>query len=232
MKKLQVLLSLCASHRIMIFPLVHSVTSHKSAAAFGISCIWLHCPHCLIKTCRWINRNITCNIRNMCSALWFSCGWCQFDVQNQCTKPCPAWEIDSSFFLLQEMYLLLWNIMKFWRLGLCVIGNIDMSKSKSINLSWQSIKVDSSVWFIRHYPGDGCPKIVYCDQPWQQPGEYYGLIRLYVSLQNHQNLSAFPQESCFQVKMATFLSKSCTALLCVTRETPLGLMFSLAGKGI
>lgn len=34
------------------FPLVHSVTSHKSTAAVGISCIWLRSPHCFIKTCR------------------------------------------------------------------------------------------------------------------------------------------------------------------------------------
>lgn len=110
------------------FPLVHSVTSHKSTAAAGISHIWLHWPHCLIKTCRWINKSISCSIRSMCSALRFSPVWCQFGVQNQCTKPCPAWKIDSSFFLLQEIYLLLWNIMKFWRLGFPVIGNIDMSK--------------------------------------------------------------------------------------------------------
>lgn len=58
-----------------------SAFSDFSVAAFGISCIVLRWLHCLIKTCRWINRNTKAapDVRAVHRGL--ARGWCQFGVR-------------------------------------------------------------------------------------------------------------------------------------------------------
>lgn len=103
-------------------------------------------------------------------------------------------------------YKISWNCDN-RRMGFPVIGNIDVSKQRSINLSWQCIKVDTSPWLIRH-PADRYPAIVYCGGPWQRLCVYCCLVQQYFNIVSHSlepSTSGFTAVTHFQVSTAGFV---------------------------